>query len=124
MKYQSGKSFMGMMIPIIMGGMILAMLLKVLPVYMEFNSVDGILDAVGNERNITSYSQRQVWKLMKKRLDINGIDSIKDTDLSVAHKDGVTTITLYYEVRKPLVSNLDIVAKYDRTLTITAAGVQ
>lgn len=115
---QAGKSFFGILINIALIGGALAFGMKMLPVYLEFNSVNTIMEAVSKEKSISSYNPRQVWRLVKKRLDVNAIKNVKFEDLSVERGQGFSRISIKYEVRKPFVGNMDIVAKYDNTIEV------
>ena len=53
-----------------------------------------------------------------KRFDINNVSGLRAQDLKIKRDGSVTTVRAVYEVRRPLVANLDIVASFDKSVEL------
>ncbi len=92
--------------------------MKLFPVYSEYYSVAQAMEQVSNEPGVQSWSAQQVRSSMLKRFDVSYVSSVKSRDIKVARNNGYK-MRVNYEVRKPLIGNLDFVAKFDKTVDLT-----
>lgn len=115
---QKGLTTIGWILVIgIFGGIVLTGF-KVLPMYMEFFQVKSVMETVANDNSIDPKSKSDLWKSISKNLYINSVRDLKKEDFNFTRKDGVTTITADYEVRKPYVAQLFIGAHFVHSVEI------
>ena len=56
-----------------------------------------------------------------RRFYISYVESVKSEHVKVTRNNGYN-LNVKYEVRRPLIYNLDFVAKFDKTVDLTRAG--
>ncbi len=120
MKYhsQSGLTTIGWLIAIALFGSIVLTGFKILPMYMDYMNVQSVMESVAEDTSIDPKSRTDLWKAINKRLYINSIRDMKKEDFTFSRKDGVTTITADYEVRKPYVAQLFLGAHFKYSVEI------
>lgn len=92
---------------------------KVVPVYMDHNTMSTILDKMAEEPGMGSRGDGGIREEMRKRFKLN---NIRDFDLgehvTIERHGRGTDVLLDYEVRMPLVSNLDLVAHFSKKVEL------
>lgn len=87
--------------------------MKVGPMYVEFGSVKQAMEGLATE----SYpSASEVKKSLIKRMDINYVTSVADSDIKVKPANGAFEVTVDYYVEKTLFSNLTVTAYFEHTV--------
>lgn len=79
--------------------------MKIIPMYMEFNSVKSAMNGISAEK---FDSAKAVRDALMKRMSINYVDSVTREDISITASDGSYIVEVDYYVDKPLVANLSI----------------
>jgi len=109
---QKGITLLGFIIGLAVAGVFIYMGMKVIPMYSEYYSVKQALEGLSKEPDITASSPRQVQDLFFRRLDISYADNVKPKHVKISRKDSGYLMTVDYEVRKPLIANLDVVGRF------------
>lgn len=92
--------------------------MKILPIYISgFNSYSS-LDSMKEERGLSRKSLSEIKEMLWRRMDINMVSDITKNDIYVTKGKNGIQIEIDYEVRRKIVSNLDVVAHFDKTVTI------
>ena len=60
---------------------------------------------------------------MFRRLDISYVESIKPADVKIVRKDSGFDMTVDYEVRRPLISNIDVVGRFNATQELRRGAI-
>lgn len=108
---QSGMTYMGMLLLLIVIAFFAVVAIKVVPLYMANFKVKSVLSSMKDERDIATMPPAEIEKRIMSRLDINDVD-IKRDDLKIVRAPNKTVITLNYEARVHLFANLDVVANF------------
>ena len=123
MKVQRGITLIGFIMLLAVVGVFLFVGFKLFPVYAEYYSAVTDLKASCKESDAPTANLQQMRNKLDRRFNISYVDSIdtkKDVKLIV---DGDTRmLNIKYEVRKPLIYNLDFVAKFDVTEPMVGGG--
>jgi len=91
--------------------------MRIIPIYLEYFSIVGILDDVGQE--VTAKTPKtKISRAIEARFDIDYVTVIKAKDVKIKRKGSDAILELVYEDRRPLIGNLDIVAKFEKTVTL------
>ena len=61
----------------------------------------------------------KIQDLFFRRLYINYSENVKPENVKIERIDGGWNMKVNYEVRRPLVGNLDVVGKFDHTVDLT-----
>ncbi len=91
--------------------------LKMVPVYLEYNTVKSMVDELASHPDARSANKRMVRSALAKRLNINSLDkhlSAKNFDIKrIKGSNKRKEITVNYEVRKPWFANMDFIATFN-----------
>ena len=109
---QSGITLIGFIVVLAVVGVFVYMGIKVVPMYTEFFAVKKALSQLSEEPGITREDPARIKELFFRRLDISYADSVKKNNVNVLRRDAGFLVTVNYEVRRPLISNIDVVGRF------------
>jgi len=121
-KTQRGITLMGFIMVLMVIGAIAFVFFKLFPVYSEYYSVVSDMKGLAAEPGIAQADPVIVRDKLFRRFYISYVTSVKAEHVKVTRDKGYN-LNVKYEVRKPLAYNLDFVAKFDKTVDLTRAGV-
>lgn len=119
---QQGLTLLGFMMVLFVIGIFAFVGFKLFPVYTEYYSVVADMKGVAAEPGIAQTDPVMVRDKLFRRFYISYVTSVKPENVKIKRDKGYN-LTVTYEVRKPLIYNLDFVAKFDKTVDLTRAGV-
>ena len=120
---QQGITLIGFVVMLALVGVLGYLGMKVFPIYQQFFSVRSAMKGVASEPGVGQMDPAKIKDLFFRRLYINyADDDLKPENVKVERKDNGYTMTVQYEVRRPLVADLDIVGKFDKTQALTGGG--
>lgn len=116
---QSGIGITGWMVLILLFGGGLTIGLKLFPVYSDHNTMAGILDGMAAEKGMAAKRNIDIQNIVEQRFKINNIrDFNLKENLKVARdRDGVV-VTIDYQVKMPLVHNLELLASFNKSVEL------
>ena len=92
--------------------------MRLWPIYYNHYSVVNSMNAVASERGSANWSLTQIRVRVYSNLFVSGTEGfIKEKDITKVRDNGVF-IRIAYEVRRPLIGNLDVVASFDRRVRL------
>ena len=92
--------------------------MKIGPIYMEYYSVVSAMNGVASERGSANLSPYDVRVKVLNRLYVSySAENVKEKHIKIVRKNGVH-LRIAYEVRKPVMGNLDVVAMFDKTVRL------
>ncbi len=92
--------------------------MRVGPIYLEYFSVVSAMNGVASERGSANLSPFDIRVKVLNRLYVSySAENVKDKHIKIVRGNGVH-LRVKYEVRKPVIGNLDVVAKFDRTVRL------
>lgn len=115
---QSGASLLLWMILLGLGGVVLVVGMRLVPIYIESYMVDEILEEVALESGGKERNKNQLWSSIYRRFTINNIKNIKKEHFSYKKEKGKTIISLSWEVRTKLIGNIDGILSFERSRII------
>lgn len=93
--------------------------MKIGPIYMEYYSVVSAMNGVAAERGSANYSPYDVRVKVLNRLYVSySAENVKEQHIKLTRSNGVH-LRIAYEVRKPVIGNLDVVAKFDKSVRLS-----
>jgi hypothetical protein len=116
---QKGLSLIGFLLVLSLVIFSTFIALRIAPIYMEYWSVVSAMNSIQAENGSSRWSPFDIRMGVLNRLYVSySDDNIKDKNIKVIRaKDGVR-LRIVYEVRKPLMGNLDVVAHFDRSVIL------
>ena len=115
---QRGMTLLGFLMVLAVVGIFAFVGMKLFPVYSEYYSVVQSMKGIQMEPGVANFPPEKIRVLLDKRFNISYIDSVKPQDITIKREKGYK-LRIAYEVRRPLVYNLDFVAKFDKTVDLT-----
>lgn len=110
---QRGMTLIGFILVLAVVGVFIYMGMKLIPMYSEFYSVKQSLKSISEEPGITKQDPARIKDLFFRRLYINYSENVKSRDVKIVRKEAGYVMTVQYEVRKPLIANIDVVGRFD-----------
>jgi hypothetical protein len=114
---QRGISLLGFTMILAVCGFFAFLIMRLFPVYAEFHSVKSDMDGLKAEPNSKAMSPSQIRDRLQRRFEISYVDSVNGKSAVIDRNQGYN-VTIKYEVRKPLMYNLDFVAKFEHTVNL------
>jgi hypothetical protein len=119
-KKQRGMTAIGWLIVLGMLSFFVLLVLRLAPGYLEFYKVKSVVESLKNEPYIGNKTPMEIRSLLQRRIDVNAIDSIQAKDIKITQQSGKTTVTAQYEVRVPIMGNVDAVSKFEDSIEVVA----
>ena len=119
---QSGLSLVGFLVVLAVVGFAAYVGMKLFPMYQEYYSVQSAMKGLANEPGVADMDPAKVQDLFFRRLYINYSENVKPQNVKFERMEGGWKMRVNYEVRRPLVGNLDVVGKFDKTQVLTRRG--
>ena len=120
-RYHSGMTLIGFVFILIIAGFFAFLIMRLFPVYSEYYGVVSAMKGIQAEPGVASMPPAKIRDLLNRRFYISYVKSVKPEHIKIDRKDGYN-LTVKYEVREPLVYNLDFVAKFEKTVSLTRQG--
>jgi hypothetical protein len=92
--------------------------LRLVPMYLEYAKVVSTLESLPNEPGITNMGKAEIVSIINKRFDINDVRNVDPKKALISKERGVLTIGFSYERREHLISNIDVVGKFDKQVEV------
>jgi len=115
---QRGMTPIGWILVLLLIAFFTLIALKLVPIYIESFTVGSVISDLKNEPGITSMNSREITSIINKRFDINTITSVSADDIYVEKLGDKMTISAEYEVRKPMLGNVDIMVSFNKTVEV------
>ena len=96
--------------------------MKLFPMYQEYYAVRSAMKSLAKEPGVGNMEPRRVQDMFFKRLYINYSENVKPANVKFDRIDGGWNMKVYYEVRRELIGNLDVVGKFDSNQELTRSG--
>lgn len=115
---QRGMTAIGFVLVLIVIAFSALITMKVLPIYLDFFSIRSTLEGLASEPGVRERSPADITQAIDRRFDVSYVTVIQAKDIKVQKKGGVISLILKYEDRRPLLSNLDVVASFDEVIVL------
>lgn len=121
---QSGMTLIGFIVVLAVVGLFAYIGMKLFPMYSEYYSVKQALKGLQQEAGIANRDPAKIQDLFFRRLYISYSENVKPENVKIkrAENGGGWTMNVDYEVRKPMIGNLDVVGKFHAVEQLTNTG--
>lgn len=120
---QKGITLMSFLVVLVVVGFFALMAMKLFPMYSEYNNLKGVMNELAKQPNSASLTPAQIQADLDRRFNIAYVSSVKNEHIKVIRGSGRgSQLNIAYEVRTPLIANLDVVGKFDYTVDLTGAS--
>ena len=122
MTSQRGITLTSFLVVLIVVAFFLYVGMKLFPMYQENYAVRSAMKSLAKEPGIGTMQPANIQSLFFKRLYINYSENVKPADVKFDRIDGGWNMKVYYEVRREMIGNLDVVGKFDSNQELTRSG--
>ena len=117
-KHQRGLGMVAWIFLLMIAGFIGIIVIKSFPVYMNHFKVFSVLKSVSEQPTTADASPIEVRESIERRFDIDMVNYVSHKDVKIAGQGDKRKMTLVYEVRIPMVYNVDAVYKFSEEFAI------
>ena len=114
---QRGLSIVGFILVLSMAIFVSFIGMKIVPIYMEYYSVVSAMNGVASERGSANLSPFDIKVKVLNRLYVSYSANVKESHIKITRGNGVN-LRIAYEVRTPVMGNLDVIAKFDKSVRL------
>ncbi len=116
-QYQRGITLLGFVMLLAVVGFFAFLVMRLFPVYAEYYSVKSDMEGLRDEPNSAQMTPAQVRDRLGRRFQISYVESVRPEHITFDRNQGYN-VNIKYEVRRPLMSNVDFVAKFEHTVNL------
>ena len=114
-----GMTLMGFLIALVVALFFAYAAMRVIPMYLEYYSLISAMDTLQSDPNSKNLSPAQIKQKVRTSLWVSYSDNnIEAKHMRITKKSGGTNLRVKYEVRKPFLGNIDIIASFDRSVLL------
>jgi len=92
--------------------------LRLVPIYLEYSKVVSVFESLAKEQGVGARSRSEIITLVTKRFGVNDVDKVSPKLVKVSKDKGMTVISIEYERREHLMSNIDVVASFSKQIEV------
>ncbi len=116
---QAGMGMAGWMFIVFIFGSVLTVGMKLMPPFLDHNTMSNILDGMAAEDGLARKRDFQIANMIKKRFKMNNIRDFKiNENLEIKRTRNGVEIVMDYEVRMNLFRNVDLIASFDKAVEL------
>lgn len=120
-KRQSGLTLIGFVMVLSIAGFFAYIGVRLFPVYTEYYSVVSDMKGLQSEAGVAQLTPDQVRDRLFRRFYVSYVENVKKEHVKITRENGYN-LSVKYEVRRPLVYNLDFVAKFEKTVNLAQSS--
>ncbi len=111
---QRGITFLGFIIVLAVVGIFAFAAMRIVPMYVEYMAVKKAIDAEAmNYSGDNRPDLAGVRQSVMRRISTDYIDALKPEHITLVRQNDDILIRVKYEVRRPLIYNLDVIGAFD-----------
>lgn len=111
---QRGMSFGGWLIVALLVFSAASVAIRLIPIYLDHRLLDSLISDLVATPEVAKMTSRQFREALRKDLRMNSIRNLELKDmLKFERLEGAVRVDLNYEVREPLVSNIDLILTFE-----------
>lgn len=119
---QRGMTLIGFLITLAVVGFAAYIGMQLFPMYMDYYTVRSVSKSLSQQSGVADMDPSAIQASLFKRLDINQSENVTAKNLEFTRLDNGWQMHVKYEVRRPIIGNLDVVGKFDFTQDLTRGG--
>lgn len=115
---QQGMTLIGFIIAATVVGTIVYGVLRLIPVFLEYQKVESTLTSVQAEWQGQEPTAANIRNSIQKRLDIESVSVVTLRDFKVRKKGSGYTVNIAYSHTAPYIANVSFLVEFDKTVEI------
>ena len=121
-----GITFIGFLMMLCVVAFFAYIVMRLLPVYVEYFGVLKAMEMVKNEPGSAQRSIDEIRREMSLKFDTQYVDEndVPPQAIQLKREGGGATLRIAYEKRVPFVYNIDLVASFDKSVNLNNIGAE
>lgn len=119
---QQGMTLIGFILVLAVAGVFIYMGMKLIPMYSEYYAVKQAMESMSKEPGMAESDAAKIKDLFFRRLTTSYSENVKPADLKLVRKDSGWLMSVDYEVRRPLIANIDVVGRFQAEKELKRIG--
>ncbi len=119
---QGGITLLGFIMIAAVVGFFVYIAIKLFPMYSEYYSVKSALKGLAAEPGIANTDPAKIQDLFFRRLYISYAENVKKEHVKITRQGDGWQMDVKYEIRRPLIANLDVVGNFHATQQLSRSG--
>jgi hypothetical protein len=115
---QRGWTVIGGLIGLMLVGFVGFLGLRIIPMYLDYFTIQSTLESLKSQPDAAKMSTFDIQKSIQTRFDVGYVDVVKAKDAKIRPNRNGKVVELVYEDRRPLISNLEIVGKFSKSVEL------
>ena len=115
---QAGMTTLGLIILTLFVGIFAFAGIRLMPVYLNYMKIVGVVDGVGKEFDSTGATRAMIRNSVSRRFDIESVGEITAKDVKVTGKDGGFEVSATYSHKAPFIANISFVVDFDKRVLV------
>ncbi|MDH5326493.1 MAG: DUF4845 domain-containing protein [Gammaproteobacteria bacterium] len=112
-KTQMGLTAISMAFLLVVGGFAVLVALRLIPVYLEDFNVKSHVAKLNANPGLAEMTDEEILSTLSKRLGVDNVKNVNlDEHVEIVRDGATTTVVVNYEVRRPLLGNVDAVVRF------------
>lgn len=119
-----GITFIGFLILLAVVGFFAYMAMRLVPVYVEYMGVVKAMEQVRADPASSSQSADEIRRSLSIKFDAQYVanDAIPPQAIQVVRQGNASTLRIRYERRVPFIYNLELLATFDKSLSLSGGS--
>ena len=118
MRKQQGLTLIGFGLVLVLVVFFAYVGMRLVPVYLEYHALVGAMKRLQEDPSAGKLSPSAIRERIMRSLYVSYADNnVERNHIQVKRQDGVQ-VRVAYEVRRPMVGNVDVIVSFDRTVTL------
>ncbi|NCT66281.1 MAG: DUF4845 domain-containing protein [Rhodanobacteraceae bacterium] len=119
-----GVTLIGFAIMLCVLGFFAYLAMRLIPVYVEYFGVVKAMEQVRSESGAGQKSLDEIRRDLSVKFDAQYVDdaSVPPQAIMLKREGGASTLRIAYEKRVPFMYNIDLVAKFDKSVSLSGSG--
>jgi Tfp pilus assembly major pilin PilA len=119
-----GITLIGFVIVLCVLGFFAYLAMRLVPMYIEYYGVVKTMEQIRTDGSAVNKSLDEIRRDMHFRFDTQYVDNedVPPTAITLKRDGGAATLRVAYEKRVPFLYNLDLVGKFDKSVSLTNVG--
>lgn len=119
-----GITLIGFVIVLCVLGFFAYLAMRLIPMYVEYFGVVKAMEQVRREPGAAQKSLDEIRRDLSVKFDAQYVDdaSVPPSAIMLKREGGNSTLRIAYEKRVEFLYNIDLVAKFDKSVSLTGAG--
>lgn len=115
---QRGITTLGLIILVAFIGLFVFAGIRLMPVYLNYFKVAGVVNGVFDEFDRQNASRAQIRTSISRRFEVESVGVINARDIAVTSVDGGIEVSAKYDHTSPFIGNISFTVHFDKTVLV------